>query len=133
MSLTPPPPPPPPPTPTPPWTWTNNPFVTKVNSTDPNSAVKLNTLGIAVGVSVPLIIFGLIGLSIYLWCRKKRAEEDKDRAETRKKKKDEPVENKRKKASEFDKKSKAEKRMDDEIMQQIKEMEDREGKGSNQK
>jgi hypothetical protein len=38
------------------------------------------------------------------------------------------VENKRKKANEFDKKSKVERKMDDEILQQIKEMEEREGK-----
>jgi hypothetical protein len=77
-----PPPPPPPPTPTP-WTWINNPFVTKVNSTDPNSTVKLNKVGIAVGISVPVFIFGLIALSIYLWCKKKKVEEEIERAKSR--------------------------------------------------
>jgi hypothetical protein len=113
MSLMPPPPPPPPPSG---WTWTN-PFVSKVNVTDPNSATKINLAGIIAGITVPLIVFGLIVLCVYIYCKKKKAKEEQERADSRKKKKDEgPGENKRKKANEFEK-SKAERKMDDEILQ----------------
>ena len=121
MSLLPPPPPPTPPPST--WTWTN-PFVTKVNITDPNSATKINLVGIIAGISVPVVVFSLIALCVCIYCKKKRAKEEQERAESRKQKKDQgPGENKRKKANEFEA-TKAQKKMDDEILQQIKEMED---------
>jgi hypothetical protein len=75
MKIIPPPPPPPPAAPT---TWTNwiAPFVTKVNVTDPNSPTKINLTGIIVGILVPLVVFGLIALCVYIYCKKKKAREE---------------------------------------------------------
>ena len=76
-------PPPPPPPPASSWTWTN-PFVSKVNVTDPNSATKINLAGIIAGILVPVVVFGLIALCIYIYCKKKKAKEEQERAESRK-------------------------------------------------
>jgi hypothetical protein len=77
----------PPPSPT---TWTTwiAPFVTKVNVTDPNSAVKINLTGIIVGILVPVVVFGLIALCVFIYCKKKKEREEQERAESRKQKKD---------------------------------------------
>jgi len=79
-----------PPPPPPPTTWTTwiAPFVTKVNVTDPNSAVKINLTGIIVGILVPVVVFGLIALCVFIYCKKKKEREEQERAESRKQKKD---------------------------------------------
>ena len=64
----------------------------------------MNVLAIAVGIAVPVVIFGLIGVGIWWYCRKKREKEADDLAEARKKKKEEGTgEVQRKKATDFEK------------------------------
>jgi flagellar biosynthesis component FlhA len=80
-------------------------------------------LAIIVGVAVPVLVIGTITLVVVCWWKKKKAREEQDLAEMRKKRKDEPAENRRKKATEFGN-TKAEKKMQEDINLQIKEMEE---------
>jgi hypothetical protein len=49
----------------------------------------VNVVAIAIGIAVPVVIFGVIGVGIWWYCRKKREKEADDLAEARKKKKEE--------------------------------------------
>lgn len=94
------------------------------NTTTVETASKpVNVVGIAVGICVPLTLAIAAGIGYLLWKRNQRLKDEKQLADERRKKAEEGAgETKRKKATEFEK-TQAEKRMENEILQQIKDLE----------
>lgn len=95
------------------------------------SEKKVNVVGIAVGVTIPLILIGAAvgGFAYYKF--KQRSKSESEIAEQRKKRKEEPTGHQRKKATEFGK-GQAEKKMDNEIIEEIKNFEKQEEKQKQQ-